>query len=335
MCNFLSGLTFSPKLEGWYGRFYSDPAHTDHHLEMESALKLTDRHDDPHWAKWEFTPSVKIDDFDSYLFRLDEERKPEWWNDEIQAETVEFAKQQLATVILSTGSHEVKEGRVWLTGDAHAVLRGSSSAVLWGSSSAVLWGSSSAELRESSSAELRESSSAELRGCSSAVLWGCSSVVLWGSSSAELWGSSSAELRESSRAELRESSRAVLQESSSAELRGCSSAVLWESSSAELRESSSAVLQESSSAELWGSSRAVLRGYSRAVLWGYATGIRYSGLVKISEYGAIVDRSGPAPTLLVAGVNEIDPERTPGEGRSTQDEGGFVCGTADVPRYEG
>ena len=34
MCEFLSGLTMGPKLDGKFGRFYSDPATTDSHREL-------------------------------------------------------------------------------------------------------------------------------------------------------------------------------------------------------------------------------------------------------------------------------------------------------------
>src|SRR5579862_997519 len=131
MCHFISGLAFGPKLEARFGRFYTDPAKTDHHSELEEALGLKDRHDDPHWAKWEFTPNeANFSDFDTWNFRLDENRTPSWWTDEHREATIAFAKAELDKIILKSGYHQVLGKRVWLCGDASCDLENSTATLL-------------------------------------------------------------------------------------------------------------------------------------------------------------------------------------------------------------
>jgi hypothetical protein len=110
MCNFLSGLTFAPSLVSQFGACYADPRNTDSHSEMEAKLGLTDRREDPLWAKWEYVPTGELDEFDSYSFRLDEARKPSWWNSTVEAMTIEFARAELARVVI------VEDGRYEVTG---------------------------------------------------------------------------------------------------------------------------------------------------------------------------------------------------------------------------
>ena len=204
MCEFLSGLTFGPKLENKFGRFYSDPAHTDSHTELETNLKLSDRHEDPHWAKWEFTPGPKgITDFDGYQFRLDENRIPSWWDEDLESETIAYAKSRLAEAILCEGKIDELDRDVYALAGSVVVAKLNASVREMRESSQVgeMWGSSQVgemrgssqvgEMRGSSQVgEMREYSQVgvmreysqvgEMRESSQVgVMWGYSQVVAY------------------------------------------------------------------------------------------------------------------------------------------------------------
>ena len=158
MCEFLSGLTFGPNLESKYGKFYSDPAHVNSHTDLEAQLKLKDRHVDPAWAKWEYTPGTNgITDFEGYVFRLDEDRKPSWWTDEVESETIAYVKAQLAKVVLVSGKiAELREDVYALAGNVEVGALYSVVGVMRESAQVgVMWGSAQVgEMRQS--AQVRE-----------------------------------------------------------------------------------------------------------------------------------------------------------------------------------
>ena len=191
MCNFLSGLTFSDFLLPTQGRCHADPCKTNSHSELVRLLCLNDVKSEGHFAKWEFVPSGDIADFDNYQFKLDEERVPDWWTPEIEAETIEYAKSVLRRVVLVTGViDELRDDVYALAGNAVVRNLFSSVGLMRGSSSVhAMWESSSVGL-------MRESSSVH-------EMWGSSSVGLMRESSSvhEMWGSPSVGLmRESSQA---------------------------------------------------------------------------------------------------------------------------------------
>ena len=111
MCNFLSGLTFGPKLEGRFGRHYADPLKTNSHSELERSLELPVIKDS-NWAKWEYTPKGHKLDLDNYEFRIDEARKPDWWTDEIEAETIRFARMSLEQVFVFNANRDLIEIKI-------------------------------------------------------------------------------------------------------------------------------------------------------------------------------------------------------------------------------
>jgi len=137
-----------------------------------------------HFAKWEFIPSGDIADFDNYAFKLDEERVPDWWTPEIEAETIEYAKSVLHRVVLTSGVIDELRYDVYALAGNVAVkklyssvheMRGSSSVhAMWGSSSVgAMWGSSSVRaMWESSSVRAMWDSS------SVGVMWDSSQVTL-------------------------------------------------------------------------------------------------------------------------------------------------------------
>ena len=84
MCEFVSLLVFGPKLVNLYGELVSCADHGHSHSATETWLGL-DVKNDFAWAKVEITPTKFLADFASYRFRLDEERKPDWWTDEHEA----------------------------------------------------------------------------------------------------------------------------------------------------------------------------------------------------------------------------------------------------------
>jgi hypothetical protein len=137
-----------------------------------------------HFAKWEFVPSGDIADFDNYAFKLDEERVPDWWTPEIEAETIEYAKSVLPRVVLVTGViDELRDDVYALAGNA--VVRNLFSSVheMWESSSVrAMWESSSVGLMRGSSSvhEMWGSSQATVYTETAHVTLGenCNAVVI-------------------------------------------------------------------------------------------------------------------------------------------------------------
>ena len=80
MCEFVSLIVFGPRLTNLYGEIVSCTRHGNSHSRTEDALGLNVKNDFA-WAKVEVVPSKELLDFDSYTFRLDEDRTPDWWTD--------------------------------------------------------------------------------------------------------------------------------------------------------------------------------------------------------------------------------------------------------------
>ena len=80
MCEFVSLIVFGPRLTNLYGEIVSCTRHGNSHSRTERALCLNVKNDSD-WAKVEVFPSKELLDFESYTFRLDEDRTPDWWTD--------------------------------------------------------------------------------------------------------------------------------------------------------------------------------------------------------------------------------------------------------------
>ena len=95
MCKFLSLLVFTSPLKEKYGEIVNCTDYHNSHSETERELQLNVKHDHL-WAKVEITPNgYNILDFDNYQFKLDEDRKPDWWNQEIQDRVLDFGKKEI------------------------------------------------------------------------------------------------------------------------------------------------------------------------------------------------------------------------------------------------
>ena len=92
MCNFVSTITMRPIGDAPIIVHDCTP-YENSHSKTESALGLKASRD-ANWAKCEYTPQkgAAMFDLDKWSFKIDEERAPDWWTPEIEAETIRVSR---------------------------------------------------------------------------------------------------------------------------------------------------------------------------------------------------------------------------------------------------
>jgi hypothetical protein len=92
MCNFVSTITMRPIGDAPIIVHDCTP-YENSHSKTEAALGLKPSRD-ANWAKCEFTPpaGAAMFDLEKWSFKIDEQRVPDWWTDEIESETIRVAR---------------------------------------------------------------------------------------------------------------------------------------------------------------------------------------------------------------------------------------------------
>jgi hypothetical protein len=277
MCHFKSFLVLKPEQEGARPRILHKHG-VDSHSDLMAQLNVRERSSasakDQPLARVECTPDWSKDPTldESWTFRLDEERTPDWWADSAEwaeKECKRICRSLVVTsgerdgedvIVSANGSVTIKNGRAWAWGSSKVVAWGSSKVEAWGSSKVEAWGSSKVEAWDSSKVEAWGSSKVEAWGSSKVEAWDSSKVVAWGSSKVEAWGSSKVEAWGSSKVEAWDSSKV--------EAWGSSKVVAWGSSKVEAWGSSKVEAWGSSKVEAWDSSKVEAWGSSKVEAWG-------------------------------------------------------------------
>ena len=216
MCKFLSGIVFQT------GELQTSQ-YTDSHeslikwLDLDDSLPIETRT----WVRVEFTPtdSKDYDKPDKYIFKVDEQETPIWFNDEMRARISDEMTGIVKACIIKDKKKFLLGGKWILTGEANVdsienamvicMLGTSQVGVMWGTSQVgemwetsqvgamretskvgVMWGTSQVgAMRETSQVgAMRETSQV-------GVMWGTSQVgVMWGTSQVgEMWETSKVE----------------------------------------------------------------------------------------------------------------------------------------------
>ncbi len=184
MCNFLSAIITKNDV------FY-DFDH-DEHEALVTKHKLNDKKNPPKFVRVEYVPTDIWDEKKPWVFRVDQDIRPEWFSEKQAEKIMERLKKlfyKSRVIRNKADTTEIKEGRWYIIGsrveareNSSVVARGNSSVEARENSRVVAWENSSVVARGNSRVEARENSRVEA--------WENSSVVAWGNSRVEAWENS-------------------------------------------------------------------------------------------------------------------------------------------------
>ena len=119
MCSFKSALVLRDETrKGGIELFFSPWTESHHELALMRGLKDLDTRLDV--AKVEYSPPSpdKAAEVDEYVFKLDQERSPDWWTDEIKADVIERLKTYIRSIIITKDVALLIGGQFIITGKA-------------------------------------------------------------------------------------------------------------------------------------------------------------------------------------------------------------------------
>jgi hypothetical protein len=156
MCNFKSAIVVQDESVKGGFRLLMSPW-TESHSELESIFKLKDG---PRltYAKVEFSPPFMdtAHKLETYVFKLDQERKPDWFTDEIKEHVTDKLSAYIKTIIVDGDVALLIGGQFIIAPSArvdlahsmviNAICGGTVSAI-WGGTVSAIWGGTVSAIR--------------------------------------------------------------------------------------------------------------------------------------------------------------------------------------------
>jgi hypothetical protein len=220
MCDFLSAI-YIRRSEGKYD-LLSAPGKTDSHSELERMYGLNPRKDDQ-YVKVEFIPDYDdIGDITKWRFILDEQRRPDWFDDDREHDCKAALNSLVGTLIKTEGYWEAKDDFVIACGSATVVAYDNAKVTAYSSSTVTACDSSTVTAYGSSKVTACDSSTVTAYDSSTVTAWNSSTVTAWNSSTVTAWNSSTVTARNSSTVTARDSSTVTARNSSTVTARDSS-----------------------------------------------------------------------------------------------------------------
>jgi hypothetical protein len=201
MCNTFSFLVFSNE------DLFFVPS-VDSHEDQIELKGINENGFAVQFARCEYVPmGGKFSDLDSYKFRLDEDRTPDWWTEEIQERTISRIRSRIRGMIVSKDQRVLGPG-VWiLSGNPtigklldgciiitaeSATIRNAGSATIQNAGSATIQDAGSATIQYAESATIQDAGSATIRNARSATIQNAGSATIQYAGSATIINKQSA-----------------------------------------------------------------------------------------------------------------------------------------------
>jgi hypothetical protein len=214
MCNFKSAIVVKDgKVKGGF-RLLLSPW-TESHSELCRLFKLNDTANARlYFARVEFSPPSmdKAHLVDEYKLRIDEERTPEWFSDEIKDAVTDKLRAYIKTIIVDGDVDLLLGGQFIIAPGArvasahsmviNAICGGTVSEIRGGTVSAI-WGGTVSEIRGGTVSEIRGGTVSAIRGGTVSEIWGgtvseirggtVSAIrggtvsAIWGGTVSEIW----------------------------------------------------------------------------------------------------------------------------------------------------
>ena len=148
MCNTFSFLVFSNE------DLFFVPSVDSH--EKQIALKgINENGFAVQFARCEYVPTLgKFSDLDSYKFRLDEDRTPDWWTEEIQERTISRIRSRIRGMIVSKDQQVLGPG-VWILSGNPTIGKLLDGCIIITAESATIQNAGSATIQNSGSATIQ------------------------------------------------------------------------------------------------------------------------------------------------------------------------------------
>ena len=174
MCNFLSAIVTRQ------GEIFCNPL-LDSHEDLIDLFQLKDNRMD-HFVRVEFSPVEKInlDKIEKYIFRVDEESTPKWFDEELKDKTICKLKDILKKIIITENRKILVDGAYILSGckiekitecRVVALCGGTVNEICGGTVNAI-WGGTVNKIRGGTVNEILGGTVNEIRGGTVNAIWG-------------------------------------------------------------------------------------------------------------------------------------------------------------------
>jgi len=163
MCNTFSFLVFSNE------DLFFVPSVDSH--EDQIALKgINENGFAVQFARCEYVPTCgKFADLDSYKFRLDEDRTPDWWTEEIQERTISRIRSRIRGMIVSKDQQVLGPG-VWILSGNPTIGELLDRCIIITAESATIRNAGSATIRNAGSATIQNAEYATIQNAGLATI---------------------------------------------------------------------------------------------------------------------------------------------------------------------
>lgn len=131
MCEFKSAIVLKDRV------YVADH---DHHDEMLTELGISDVRMDPPFVRVELSPvdDNKESDVDGWMLKVDQDILPDWWVEEVDLPRIKDAiKAWQAEHVFTDGTHEVKDGIYYASGNATVRASDNATVRAWGNATVI------------------------------------------------------------------------------------------------------------------------------------------------------------------------------------------------------
>ncbi|MFA7218523.1 MAG: hypothetical protein WC057_08010 [Dehalococcoidales bacterium] len=203
MCNTFSFLVFSNE------DLFFVPSVDSH--ENQIALKgINENGFAVQFARCEYVPTCgKFADLDSYKFRLDEDRTPDWWTEEIQERTISRIRSRIRGMIVSKDQQVLGPG-VWILSGNPTIGKLLDGCIIITAESATIQYAGSATIRNAGSATIQNARLAAIQDAGSATIQYAGSATIQYAGSATIQNAGSATIQNAESATIRNAESATI-----------------------------------------------------------------------------------------------------------------------------
>ena len=196
MCNTFSFLVFSNE------DLFFVPSVDSH--ENQIALKgINENGFAVQFARCEYVPTWgKLSDLDSYKFRLDEDRTPDWWTEEIQERTISRIRSRIRGMIVSKDQQVLGPG-VWILSGNPTIGKLLDGCIIITAESATIQNAGSATIRNAGSATIRNAGLATIRNAKYATIQYAGSATIRNAESATIRNAGSSTIQDAGSATIK------------------------------------------------------------------------------------------------------------------------------------
>ena len=206
MCNTFSFLVFSNE------DLFFVPSVDSH--EKQIALKgINENGFAVQFARCEYVPTLgKFSDLDSYKFRLDEDRTPDWWTEEIQERTISRIRSRIRGMIVSKDQQVLGPG-VWILSGNPTIGKLLDGCIIITAESATIQNAGSATIRNAESATIQNAVYATILNADYAKIQYAVSATIRNAGSATIQNAEYATIRNAGSATIQKTQYATIKKS--------------------------------------------------------------------------------------------------------------------------